>query len=195
MGLHSANESGGVRFSRTSRGSRHSKESVAASLVRKSDQLYTSGPKNSQRKGSHQPPGLNRENGRTRVTSLFFRNRGQAPTYVPQLLLRKSGGGSADSLNRGPPPVLLVEKPRGARPGAVASGIAGTRAASNLGQILPHDDGPEETTLKGGRLRARLKVAAAPPASGSFFIGGTRGPASPTCSVSSKHSVNRAARN
>src|SRR5262245_44144237 len=39
---------------------------------------------------------------------------------------------------------------------------------------------------EGGRLRARLKVAPAPPASGSFFIGGTRGPASPTCSAGSK---------
>ncbi len=42
---------------------------------------------------------------------------------------------------------------------------------------------------EGGRLRARLKVATAPPASGSFFIGGTCGPASPTCSVSSKPPV------
>ena len=38
---------------------------------------------------------------------------------------------------------------------------------------------------EGGRLRARLKVADAPPPRESLFIGGTCGPASPTCSAGS----------
>src|SRR5262249_58507668 len=87
-----------------------------------------------------------------------------------------SGNGSGAENPVDPVPGPLCGPEREFRSRCVPAGTPGSERSQRLKKRPP----------EGGRLRARLKVAPAPPASGSFFIRGTRGPASPTCSAGSK---------